>query len=109
MSRKSRLQQKIQVAKNSAPDLSNVIQPIAPQVEPEASEKKKVSPSAPASTVQPLLLTLADVCALLNISRATFYRLEKDSPLPGRVNLGGKVMYHRQIIEEWLLHLAKGE
>lgn len=69
--------------------------------------ERKVKEQGPA--ILPLLLTVSQVCTLLNLSRSTLFRLEKESPLPGRVNLGGKVMYHRQIIEEWLLTIAKGE
>ena len=61
----------------------------------------------PASTVAPLLLSIADVCALLNVSRSTLLRLEKSGALPGRLVLGGQVRYHRQVIEAWLLKQAE--
>lgn len=68
-------------------------------------EVVKVQPAlkVPASTVEPLLLSIADVCALLNVSRSTFLRLEKSTGLPGRIKIGGQVRYHRGIIEKWLL------
>jgi excisionase family DNA binding protein len=74
-----------------------------------ALKEKKPSAPAPVSTVEPLLLTLADVCALLNLSKSTIYRIEKTSPLPGRVKLGGQVRYHRQVIEKWLLEQIEKE
>jgi excisionase family DNA binding protein len=51
-------------------------------------------------TVNPLLLTKGDVCALLNVSRTTLYRLEKSGDLPGRLMLGGHVRYDRELIEK---------
>jgi excisionase family DNA binding protein len=77
----------------------------APVIPPE----KKPSSRAVKSDVLPLLLTCADVCALLNISRSTLFRLEKSGEVPGRVTIGGQVRYHRQVIEEWLLEQARGQ
>jgi excisionase family DNA binding protein len=62
---------------------------------------------APVSAVAPLLLTVSDLCALLNVSRMTVYRMEKTGELPGKVKLGGQVRYHREIIEKWLLDQTK--
>jgi predicted DNA-binding transcriptional regulator AlpA len=70
-------------------------------------EKVQPATKVPASTVEPLLLSIADVCALLNVSRSTLLRLEKVSGLPGRVKLGGQIRYHRGIIEKWLLEQIK--
>jgi len=64
---------------------------------------KKTTSSAQVSTVAPLLLTLADLCALLNVSRSTVYRLDASGDLPGKVKLGGQVRYHKEVIEKWLL------
>ena len=45
-----------------------------------------------------LVLTVAEVCALLKISRRTLER----STVPGKVKIGGSVRYHRETIEHWL-------
>lgn len=81
---------------------------IRPPASPIA-ENKKPAAKVPASTVDPLLLTVADVCALLNLSRSTLFRLEQKTPLPGRVKLGGQVRYHRGIIEKWILEQVSGD
>ena len=60
------------------------------------------SPSHP-----PVLLTLREVAEMLNLSPRTVQRLEKDHGLPGRVELGRTVRYHRGIIEKWLLERVK--
>ncbi len=59
--------------------------------------------AGPAGGLVPLLLTVAELCELLHVSRMTLHRLEKSGELPGRVKLGGQVRYHREIIEKWLL------
>ncbi len=56
-----------------------------------------------------LVLTVADVCRLLKISRVTLYRIEKETPLPGRVKLGGQVRYHRETLEQWLKQKVEGK
>jgi len=81
----------------------NVRQVITSPAPPAEVRKAPLAPPVPASTVAPLLLTVADVCALLNVSRSTLLRLEKAGSLPGRVKLGGQVRYHREKIERWLL------
>ncbi len=82
---------------------------VNPPPAPPISEKQKPAEKVPASTVSPLLLTVADVCALLNISRSTLFRLEQSGGLPGRVKLGGQVRYHRETIEEWLRGIVKDQ
>ena len=54
-----------------------------------------------------LLLTVANLCDLLQVSRSTLFRMDKQGVLPGRVDLGGHVRYHRQIVEEWLRKKVK--
>lgn len=49
-----------------------------------------------------LLLTVADLCALLQISWTTLFRMEKAGKVPGRLSLGGQVRYHRETVETWL-------
>lgn len=69
-----------------------------------ASESENVCvTNIPVVGVAPLLLTVSEVCALLNVSRMTVHRLEKSGSLPGKVKLGGQIRYHREIIEKWLL------
>lgn len=55
-----------------------------------------------------LLLTVADLCALLQISRTTLFRMEKAGKVPGRLSLGGQVRYHRETVETWLRSQLKG-
>ncbi len=53
--------------------------------------------------IEPALLTIEQVCQLLNISRAEFYRLDatgKFAPLP--VGLCAKRLYVRTEIEDWI-------
>ncbi|BCS53866.1 AlpA family transcriptional regulator [Geobacter sp. SVR] len=49
-----------------------------------------------------LLLSVADMCALLGVSRATLIRMDNGGKLPGRIKLGGSVKYHRETVETWL-------
>jgi excisionase family DNA binding protein len=60
-----------------------------------------LAPAPPA--LVPLLLTMAQVCELLNVSRTTFYRMRQAGEIPGAVTLGGQVRYHRETLEKWLL------
>ena len=50
-----------------------------------------------------MVLTVAEVCALLKISRRTLER----SQVPGKVKIGGSVRYHRGLIEKWLIEQTK--
>ncbi len=52
-----------------------------------------------------LLLSVAEMCALLRISRATLIRMDKSGKLPGRIKLGGSVRFHRETVEAWLKNL----
>lgn len=70
--------------------------------------EEKARPAVEAGTgadipaVNTLLLTVADLCALLQISRTTLFRMEKAGKVPGRLSLGGQVRYHRETVETWL-------
>jgi excisionase family DNA binding protein len=55
------------------------------------------------SSVEPILLTVFDVCKMLNISRSTLLRLEKAGTLLGRIKLGGQVRYVRSEIDKWVM------
>ncbi|GFO60017.1 hypothetical protein GMST_23420 [Geomonas silvestris] len=62
------------------------------------------APSAPAGLV-PLLLTAEQVCQMLGVSRAHFFRLKKAGSVPPAVSLGGLVRYRREDIEEFVRQL----
>lgn len=72
------------------------------------SEGEKARPVVGTGAAQDaLLLTVADLCALLQISRSTFFRLKKAGQVPGSVTLGGQVRYHRETVETWLRSQVK--
>jgi excisionase family DNA binding protein len=53
--------------------------------------------------IQPELLTISQVCELLNISRAEFYRLDSTGKFaPLSVGLCRKRLYLRTEIENWI-------
>ncbi len=53
--------------------------------------------------IQPALLTIQQVCELLNISRGEFYRLNASGKFaPLQVGLCRKVLYLKKEIENWL-------
>jgi excisionase family DNA binding protein len=55
------------------------------------------------STIQPELLTISDVCKMLNISRAEFYRLNASGKFaPLQIGLCRKVLYNRDEVENWI-------
>jgi len=56
-----------------------------------------------AEKIQPALLTILQVCQLLNISRAEFYRLNQSGKFaPLQIGLCRKVLYLRSEVEDWL-------
>lgn len=78
-------------------------QPTAPV--PDPPKPVQVEPAPLASAI---LLTVNQVCELLGgISRSTLVRMEKTGKIPGRVQLGGSVRYHREVIEKWTRSLVK--
>lgn len=89
----------------SQPQSPAAAQPVAESAPVVAERKAKEK----GPEILPLLLTVSQVCALLNLSRSTLFRLEKSGGIPGRVTIGGQVRYHRQVIEEWLMEQAKGQ
>ena len=75
----------------------------SPATTPAPPKPKPVAPLTPA-----ILLTVPQVCELLGgISRSTLTRMEKTGKIPGRVQIGGSVRYHREILEEWVRTLVK--
>jgi len=82
----------------------------APTPRPAAPVPDPLPPvqAEPVLSVSAILLTVSQVCELLGgISRSTLVRMEKTGKIPGRVQLGGSVRYHREIIEEWIRSLVK--
>ena len=73
----------------------------------EVSTAVKSLNKAKTPKADPLLLNVADLCALLKISRRTLIRMEQAGKIPGRVMLGSSVRYHRETIEGWLRELVK--
>jgi excisionase family DNA binding protein len=51
----------------------------------------------------PLLLSIPQVCNLLNLSRSTIDRMAKSESIPGRIKIGGQIRYHRPTLETWLV------
>ena len=52
-----------------------------------------------------ILLSVAEMCTLLKISRATLIRMDNSGKLPGRIKLGGSVRFHRETVDKWLQSL----
>jgi excisionase family DNA binding protein len=65
------------------------------QTAPKVPKTQPVDPTA-------MLLSVAEMCALLKISRATLVRMDKSGQLPGRLKVGGSVRFHRETVETWL-------
>jgi predicted DNA-binding transcriptional regulator AlpA len=54
-------------------------------------------------SIEPMLLTVTDVCNLLNVKRATFYKIKASGAFaPLEVGLCRKVLYNRLEIEKWI-------
>jgi excisionase family DNA binding protein len=78
------------------------IQPETPVSRPVPAAKTHKPPSPGSDAI---LLTVTEMCTLLNISRATLVRMDNAGRLPGRIKLGGSVRFHRQTVENWLQSL----
>jgi len=78
-----------------------------PAAASEAQPQKQ--PKAPRTRQPPnpnsILLSVAEMCSLLRISRATLIRMDKSGKIPGRIKLGGSVRFHRETVEAWLKDL----
>ncbi len=70
-------------------------------VEPKTKRAPKVKKAQPLDP-DAILLSVAEMCTLLKISRATLVRMDNAGKLPGRIKLGGSVRFHRQTVETWL-------
>ncbi|CAH2031257.1 helix-turn-helix transcriptional regulator [Trichlorobacter ammonificans] len=85
-----------------------VVPMVRMQPEPQPAPRRGATSKAKKpATGNSLLLTVSDLCGLLNLSRSTINRMERNGTLPGRVELGGAVRYHRETVEAWLRDLAK--
>lgn len=87
----------------------------APKEKTETVRKKR----APATRTKPqketnatrpvdpgaILLSVAEMCVLLRISRATLVRMDKAGKIPGRLKVGGSVRFHRETVESWIRNL----
>ncbi|HEY4745090.1 MAG TPA: helix-turn-helix domain-containing protein, partial [Desulfuromonadaceae bacterium] len=102
-------------AKNKRAEPPSKVTP--PQEKPAPRQKRAATaePSAPSPQKAPklppqpgpnaILLSVAEMCSLLRISRATLIRMDKAGKLPGRIKLGGSVRFHRETVEAWLKEL----
>lgn len=74
-------------------------------LQPKQPKPVKAKPSRP-KPAETLLLTVPELCGLLNCSRSTVVRMQDRGELPGRVYIGSAVRYHRETIETWLRDMA---
>jgi predicted DNA-binding transcriptional regulator AlpA len=93
--------------KATAPPAHQPVQPQASTSARVASARPIIPPVLASKAEMALLLDVPQVCHLLNISRATLYRLEQAGKIPGRVQLMGQVRYHRPTLEAWLIAQVK--
>ena len=93
--------------KKAAPPKEKSTQPQAPHAtSPERLPQKQPKPRKPRqSDPNSLLLSVAEMCALLSISRATLIRMDNAGKIPGKIKLGGSVRFHRETVEAWLKDL----
>lgn len=52
-------------------------------------------------------MTVKEVADYLGISRGTVYSRVKANEIP-YVKLGGKILFHRETVDNWLAQLSKG-
>jgi excisionase family DNA binding protein len=95
-------------ARKSQPKEKHKTDPRATKQSPTAQsglESTSKEHQAPFPGNPALLLSVAEMCTLLKVSRATLVRLDKSGQLPGRIKLGGSVRFHRETVETWLQSL----
>jgi excisionase family DNA binding protein len=56
----------------------------------------------PSGDTEPLLITAAELAALLNLSKRTLWRLRSAGDLPKPVKLGNSVRWIRDEIKNWI-------
>ena len=93
---------KIESLKKGRSKQRKEILPTVPAVHHDANTGNGPKKNRPAA----LFLSVSDICAMLDISRATLVRMDKNDVIPGRIKLGGSVRYHRETIEAWLANLV---
>lgn len=76
--------------------------PVIPQIKEQPVTAPSKAIAAPAPSSPPLLLSVAQLCTMLNVSRSTIVRMQQSGSLPGQIKLGRSVRYHREEIENWL-------
>ena len=94
--------------KKAAPPKEKTAQPQAPPVtatEPLSQKRPKAPPRTRPAAPNSLLLSVAEMCALLSISRATLIRMDNAGKIPGKIKLGGSVRFHRETVDAWLKNL----
>jgi len=94
--------------KKTAPPKEKTTQPQAPPAtatEPLPQKRPKAPPKTRPVAPNSLLLSVAEMCALLCISRATLIRMDNAGKIPGKIKLGGSVRFHRETVEAWLKNL----
>lgn len=55
--------------------------------------------------MQKITLTVKEVAQLLGVSSTTIYTMARANEIP-HAKIGGKVVFHRPTIEEWLINGA---
>jgi predicted DNA-binding transcriptional regulator AlpA len=58
--------------------------------------------STNASNVEPLLIPGTVACALVGVSRATWWRLFAAAKTPGSITLGRKRLWNKAELESWI-------
>lgn len=48
------------------------------------------------------LLTVADFCKAIGISRSTWHKLKRENATPAIISVGGIQRIRREAVEEWL-------
>jgi len=64
--------------------------------------RESIRPAVSVSATSPLMLTAADVAALLVCSTKTVYRLNDRGAMPVPVRIGGLLRWPRAAIEQWI-------
>lgn len=92
-------EQKVKKKKAAARQTKREMSDNQPKQRPAKTQKSQpLDPNA-------ILLSVAEMCTLLKISRATLIRMDNSGKLPGRIKLGGSVRFHRETVEKWLQSL----
>lgn len=66
------------------------------------SGQKALPPPAPIGSPQPLLCDVDEVAFLLNISRATAWKLDSTGRIPRPIRLGRRTLWSRSELDAWV-------